>query len=116
MSDPYGLHRACVDVGGVARTRDLLGLAAATRGDLDRALRDGVLVRLRPGWVAVREVPAAVGTAITHGGALGCVSRLQLEGLWVLGEHPRVHVAMRRMDAFASTRGATAWSIGTTSP
>lgn len=30
-----------------------------------------------------------------HGGALGCVSVLQAEGLWVLDELPHVHVAMR---------------------
>ncbi|GAA4059126.1 hypothetical protein GCM10022282_20620 [Agromyces indicus] len=58
-------------------------------------MRDGRLVRLRTGWVALPGVPAAIATAVAHGGALGCVSRLQLDGLWLLAEHPRVHVAMR---------------------
>jgi very-short-patch-repair endonuclease len=89
------VQRACADLGGVARTSDVLRFAGATRRDLERAVRDGMLVRLRTGWVAVPDVPAAVAMAVEHGGALGCVSRLRLEGVWSLGEHAQVHVAMR---------------------
>ncbi|MFC9917911.1 DUF559 domain-containing protein [Agromyces binzhouensis] len=95
MIDPHLLHRACADLGEVARVRDVLRRADATRRDLERAVRAGALVRLRPGWVAVPEAGASTATAVRHGGALGCVSRLQLEGLWLLGDHSRVHVAMR---------------------
>lgn len=95
MSEPGRVERACDELGGVARTSVLLRSAGASRRDLERALRDGLLVRLRTGWVAVPDVAAGIATAVAHGGALGCVSRLELEGLWLLGEHPGVHVAMR---------------------
>ncbi|WP_324613062.1 endonuclease domain-containing protein [Agromyces kandeliae] len=95
MTEPHLLHRACTDLGDVARVRDVLRSADATRRDLDRAVRAGALVRLRPGWVAAPEAGVSVATAVRHGGAVGCVSRLQLEGLWLLGDHTRVHVAMR---------------------
>jgi very-short-patch-repair endonuclease len=95
VCEPYLIHRACSDLGGVARTREILSSEGVTRRDIDRAVRDGALVRLRTGWVAIPEVEAAVATAIRHGGALGCISRVQLEGLWVLGDHTQVHVAMR---------------------
>jgi very-short-patch-repair endonuclease len=93
--EPHLLHRACADLGGVAPTRTLRSRARATSRDVAHAIRQGELVRLRAGWVAVAELDPAVATAVRHGGALGCVSRLRLEGLWLLGEHPRVHVAMR---------------------
>ncbi|WP_438856347.1 endonuclease domain-containing protein [Agromyces sp. M3QZ16-3] len=95
MIESHVLHRACADLGDVAHVRDVLQSADATRRDLDRAVGAGMLVRLRPGWVAVPEVESSIATAVRHGGALGCVSRLQLEGLWLLRDHPRMHVAMR---------------------
>jgi very-short-patch-repair endonuclease len=92
--DLYHLLRTCADLGGVARITELRS-SGAGRGDIDRAVRAGALVRLRRGWYAVPGTSPAVATAVRHGGALGCVSALQAEGLWILGDHPRVHVAMR---------------------
>lgn len=95
MTDPEVLLRACAKLGGVARSRDILQKADAERHHLDRALRTGALTRLRPGWIAVPELDRAVVTAVLHGGALGCASRLALDGVWMLRQPSAIHVAMR---------------------
>lgn len=92
--DPYDLHRSCHDLGGVARIADLRS-SGADRGDIDRAVRAGALLRLRRGWYGSPGASPALAAAVSHGGALGCVSVLQDEALWILGEHHHVHVAMR---------------------
>ncbi|MDR6904368.1 very-short-patch-repair endonuclease [Agromyces sp. 3263] len=86
--------RACNDLGGVARLADLRS-AGAGREDIDRAVRAGSLTRLRRGWYGWAGISPALAAAVRHGGALGCISVLQEHGLWILGEHPHVHVAMR---------------------
>ncbi|HEY9314515.1 MAG TPA: type IV toxin-antitoxin system AbiEi family antitoxin domain-containing protein, partial [Williamsia sp.] len=51
--------------------------------DVRKRVREGSLIRLRPGWYATPSADAAVVEAVRKGGALGCVSALRRHGLWV---------------------------------
>lgn len=58
-----------------------------------RHLRDGALVRVRHGWLAVPHANANVVAAVRQGGVLSCVSVFQLWGSWAprdYGLHVRV--------------------------
>lgn len=68
-----------------------LRATGATRADIRRALEAGALIRPRRGWYADASTPAAVLAACRVGGALSCISALDLAGAWVL-ESPGPHV------------------------
>ncbi len=86
--------------GGVARGT-LLHQFGIDRRVLERAVRDGSILRVRQGVFAVRGADADVVTATEHGGALTCSRALRLHGIWSLetdlaphvwmGAHGRVH-------------------------
>jgi very-short-patch-repair endonuclease len=59
---------------------------------LRKQVRDGSLIRLRPGWYATATANAVVVEAVRRGGALSCVSALRHHGLWVPPGYDRVHV------------------------
>ncbi|QEO13309.1 DUF559 domain-containing protein [Agromyces intestinalis] len=92
--EPHLVHQACADLGGVVSARELDSFGIDRRS-LARAVRTGDLVRIRPGTYVTPEAEPDLVTALLHGGAVGCVSRLRLAGVWVLGAHPETHVAMR---------------------
>ncbi|WP_376765733.1 type IV toxin-antitoxin system AbiEi family antitoxin domain-containing protein [Agromyces agglutinans] len=94
ITESHLIHRACSDLGGVARACDLAAYGVPRRA-FERAVRDGVLLRLRPGIYAVPETSRPIVEAVRHGGVIGCVTVAQAEGLWVLAEHPGIHVSMR---------------------
>lgn len=78
--------------GGIARTSELL--AEGVDPEFVRlAASSGRIVRLRPGWYAVRDVDPAVAEAIRLGGSLACRSALEHHGAG-LGDG-RLHVAIR---------------------
>lgn len=79
-------------VGGVARTSQLRD-AQVARGDLTHAVRDGRLLRPRHGVYALPETSASVVEALSHCGAIACVTAARQLGLWVLddSESERVH-------------------------
>jgi very-short-patch-repair endonuclease len=89
------VRRRCAMSGGVARTSELAA-SGIDRSSLARAVAGGEIIRLREGVYAVPELPGPVQTAVRHGGALGCLSRVQAAGLWVLAESDGVHVSMPR--------------------
>jgi very-short-patch-repair endonuclease len=93
-ADP--LH-ACAALGGIARTAELVR-AGSTRHRIHAAVRSGVLLRLREGVYADPALPEEARSAVSHGGALTCVPRLRLTGIWLLdpGEPGGVHVAVPR--------------------
>jgi very-short-patch-repair endonuclease len=86
--------------GGVARGT-LLHQFGLDRRVLERAARDGSILRIRQGVYAARQAEADVVTAALHGGALTCSRALRLHGIWSLesdaaphvwvGTHGRVH-------------------------
>lgn len=92
---PALVRRRCFTSGGVARTGELAA-SGIDRSSLARAVADGEIIRLREGVYAVPDLPAPVQTAVRHGGALGCLSRVHAAGLWVLEAPEAVHVSMPR--------------------
>jgi very-short-patch-repair endonuclease len=78
----------------VMTTSHLLRLGY-TRADLDRALGDGRLTRIRRGWWALPDADPSMVTAVRAGGRLGCVSLLALRGVWS-PDDGRVHVRVAR--------------------
>ncbi|MBA4024506.1 MAG: hypothetical protein C0482_19315 [Gordonia sp.] len=61
-----------------------------------KQVRDGSLIRLRPGWYATPIADPVVVEAVRMGGALGCVSALRYHGLWVPPGYERVHVRVSK--------------------
>lgn len=86
--------------GGVARG-SLLHQFGLDRRVLEKAVRDGSILRIRQGVFGARGTDADVVTAAEHGGALTCSRALRLHGIWSLetdlaphvwmGAHGRVH-------------------------
>lgn len=65
------------------------------RRAIERALRDGSLIRVRPGWYADRSTDADVITAARCGGSVSCGSALRRHGVWTASRR-ELHV---RVDA-----------------
>jgi very-short-patch-repair endonuclease len=87
MTAPLELIRANGGAISVAR----LHAAGATVADLRASVRDGRIVRVRPGWVALPDAPFEVIGAVRVGGALTGNSVAKLHGLWLLDDE-RLHV------------------------
>ena len=77
--------------GGFAPARALVD-AGVARSTLDRALRDGTVIRVRRGWYALAGAPPVEIAAIAAGGVLTCVSLLHRLGVWT-SDRPALHVA-----------------------
>nr|WP_223249407.1 hypothetical protein [Williamsia marianensis] len=71
---------------------------------LRKLVRDGSLIRLRPGWYATETANTVVVEAVRSGGALSCVSALRHHGLWVPPGYDRVHVRARKHNQAHGTR------------
>lgn len=73
--------------------------------EIERALRDGLLVRLRRGWYGTPDLAPALAHATRIGGRLSCISALESHGAWVVRPaltHVRVGTGIavpRRVDA-----------------
>lgn len=80
-------------MGGVARIVTLRE-RGLRRTQLDAALRNRAIERVRPGWVACPDADRMLVSAARHGVVLSCVTQARRLGLWVHEEHPSVHVAV----------------------
>jgi very-short-patch-repair endonuclease len=88
-----GIERVIRSRGYFLRRRDLLALGY-TDGDLQRALRDRRIFRVRQGWYSIPRAPEAGIRAVRVGGRLTGISALEALGLCV----PRrdlLHVAVK---------------------
>ncbi|GAC66386.1 type IV toxin-antitoxin system AbiEi family antitoxin domain-containing protein [Gordonia soli] len=88
---------------GVVTRTELLG-SGETDSSIRRAIRNGDLQRVRPGWFATPSADPAVVEAVRRGGCLSCVSALRSHGLWVPPGYDSVHV---RTSRYAMERGST---------
>lgn len=77
-------------LGGVASALQLRA-GGATSEQLTAAVRDGRLRRLRRGFYALPDAPAAPMAAVVAGGRLSCVSAARTYGLWA-GSDARLHL------------------------
>lgn len=80
--------------GGVMRTSALVR-SGVTSERIRRAVRDGELARLRPGWLAVPWAKPEVVQAVCQGGVLGCASALAFRGAWTINDN-RLHIYRSR--------------------
>lgn len=76
---------------GVARGT-FLHRFGCDRRELEKAVRDGDIVRVRRGVFASRAAAPDVVGAAEHGGALTCSRALRLHGIWSLEEDRHPHV------------------------
>ncbi|GAA3595580.1 endonuclease domain-containing protein [Agrococcus terreus] len=84
MPDPIALSL------GIATTLQL-SVLGWSKWRIERAVRDGVLARVRPGWFAHASASADALEAVRAGGCVSCFSALRLRGAWV-PEVQRHHV------------------------
>lgn len=74
-------------------TRQQLALRGIGRTQLDRGLREGRFVRIRPGYYAAPDAPAELVAAVRAGGIATGVTALRHYGVWVPSD-ARLHVAV----------------------
>ncbi|HET6671983.1 MAG TPA: type IV toxin-antitoxin system AbiEi family antitoxin domain-containing protein [Agromyces sp.] len=97
--DTFLIQQGCTDLGGVVRTRDLTA-GGVSRHSLATAVRRGDLIRLREGVYVHPDTSDDIRTAVLHGGVLGCLSRANEAGLWILEEPSTLHVALPKNGHF----------------
>lgn len=97
--DTFLVQRRCTDLGGVVRTQDLTS-GGVSRHSLATAVHRGDLIRLREGVYVHPDTSDDIRTAVLHGGALGCLSRVKEAGLWILEEPSTLHVALAKNGHF----------------
>jgi len=82
----------CVaELGGVARVAALRD-RGYRRAQLERSLREGGLIRIRQGWVAIPDASPQLISAAKRGVVLTCVTAARRLGIWVHEQNPGVHV------------------------
>lgn len=91
--------------GGVVPVR-ALQRAGFSRHQIDRAVAQGVLRRVRKGWVARPDADPELVAAARAGVVLSCISLARRRGLWVL-DHDRLHVAAPAHAGGVHAPGAT---------
>ncbi len=92
---------------GPVSSRADLRAAGWRRGDIDRALAEGTLIRARRDHYVDPSLPPAAIDAIRVGGVVTCLSFLQLSGVFVFSNralHVRVPVTASRLRAPESRR------------
>ncbi|MEV4775386.1 type IV toxin-antitoxin system AbiEi family antitoxin domain-containing protein [Microbacterium sp. LWH12-1.2] len=77
--------------GGVARGARLQQFGLSRRM-LSSAVRDGSIIRVRPGVFAVPSANPDVICAAAHGGAVTCTTALRMHEVWALVDDERLHV------------------------
>jgi very-short-patch-repair endonuclease len=80
-------------LGGLA-SRKQLALLGQRRYAIDRALRDGTLVRVRPGWVGTSDANQLSVLAVLNGARLTGSTALRSYGIWN-GFDLRTHLQLR---------------------
>jgi very-short-patch-repair endonuclease len=75
----------CSQLGGIARTAELLQLGSSRKG-LARAVREGRVLRIREGVYAHPGTSLQLRHAVRHGGRLACASALRERGLWTIDD------------------------------
>lgn len=101
---------AVQDVGWVSRTRRLSD-SGVSRHDLEAALAEGVIVRVRPGWVALPGADPQLVAAARRGVVLTCITQARRLGIWVHDRRPDVHVGATPGSRGGKPRGARVhWS------
>ncbi|EGD55706.1 DUF559 domain-containing protein [Gordonia neofelifaecis] len=85
----------------------------ATRAEIDRAVADGALIRLRRDWYATTAANPQVVRAVAAGGVLTCASALELHGVWV---PPTDRLHIRGNDATARLQPGWCRQIGRQPP
>lgn len=91
--------------GGVARAPVLTDLGI-TRGERERALSSGAVIRPGRGWLALRDADPLLISAARTGVVLTCATQARRLGLWVFTED-RPHVGARPNSGRAPTSTAT---------
>lgn len=86
------LLRAMREVDGVARV-ERLRERGVSRYDLETAVVERMIRRVRVGWVALPDADPLRVTAAQHGVRLTCVTQARRLGIWVHDELPRLHLA-----------------------
>ncbi len=84
------LDRRLRELGGIARTSELLALGYDRRR-IEGAVAYGRLIRVRKGWYAERDLPEDVIEACRIGGRLACVSALSYHGI-LSGGNGALHI------------------------
>ncbi len=88
-------HTASMNT-GVFRWGQLCALAP--RSEIDKAIRDGRLLKLRHGWYATPDADPETARAVSAGGVLSCASALAKFGVWT---PPTDRTHLRGNDAVA---------------
>ena len=83
MRDLEEVVAAC---GGVA-SYDQIEAWGIARGIVPRAIRCGVLERIRQGWVALPSAPIGLIQATRVGGRMSCLSVLRAHDIWCIDDH-----------------------------
>ena len=92
---------------GVLTAAQLLQLGWS-RWEIERAVQQQTLIRLRPGWFAQAGADAHVASAVRKGGCLACASALQARGVWTPEALERDHVRYGRR---AGQRGCAPYGV-----
>lgn len=77
--------------GGIMRAARLQQFGVSRR-QLNAALRDGSIIRVRGGVFAASSTAPEVVAAAAHGGALTCSAALRMHGIWTLVDDDALHV------------------------
>lgn len=95
-------------MGGVARTADLLA-GGATEREIERSVRDGSVVRVRRGVIALPDARPDLVEAAAVGSRLTCISAASSYGLWSVRPATDLHVSRpaRSAEGYVNHRCAT---------
>ncbi|MFT4156361.1 MAG: DUF559 domain-containing protein [Microbacterium sp.] len=85
---------------GVARVERLLD-EGVSRYDIDTALKQRLIVRVRQGWVALPDADRMLVAAARCGVVLTCVTRARRLDVWVHDENPIPHLGAARERRYA---------------
>ncbi|GAA4666003.1 endonuclease domain-containing protein [Gordonia humi] len=75
---------------GVYRWGQLCRLAP--KKDIELAIADGMVTKLRHGWYSTPAADKRVEHAVRIGGVVSCATALEMHGVWVPAQRNRLHV------------------------
>lgn len=100
MSSPRPTMHTLASRNGGALSLRACRSAGFSASDVDAAVRQGALNRVRRGWYATEDAPSDVVRAIRVGGTLTAASSARLHGIWLLEDellHVRVSTSASRL-------------------